>query len=74
MTEDTVPGMAEAVAARMDELAISPGEFAQEAELSRTALAKVRAGERRRYTVKTIRGVAGALDWPGDWYQRLVDP
>lgn len=69
---EIVPGMAEAIEHRMELLGMSPGEFAIQAGLSRTAVAHVRAGHRRAYQRRLTRGVAGALRWPNDWYARLL--
>lgn len=67
-----VPGMAEAVQKRAQALGLTPKTFAQHAHLTGPGLAHVRAGTRRKYEAKTIQGVARALRWPLDWYDRLV--
>lgn len=67
----TVPGMAEAVQARMDERGLSPGDFARLADVTPQGLAHVRQGRRKRYQSKIKFGVARALQWPPDWYERL---
>lgn len=67
-----VPGMRRAVEDRRAALDLTPTEFAQAAGLTLEGLARVRRGERRRYQEKTTRGVARALAWPVDWYDRLV--
>lgn len=71
MTEETVPGMAEAVEGRRRELRLRPGQFAQAAGLTPQGLDPVRKGIRRSYSEKTLDGVAQALRWPTDWYDRL---
>lgn len=67
-----VPGMAAAVEKRRKDLRLSPGAFADAAGLTRQALAPVRAGLRRGYQDVTINGVAEALRWERDWYDRLL--
>jgi hypothetical protein len=68
----TVPGMAEAVEARWQALRLTPGTFAEASGLTRQGLDPVRAGERRSYKRATILGVAKALHWRDDWYDRLL--
>lgn len=70
---DEVPGMSRAIDARRAALDLSPTEFAKAAGLTPEGLAPVRRGERRRYLAKTTSGVARALCWPNDWYQRLLN-
>lgn len=67
-----VPGMAERVESRRKELRLSPGDFAKRAGLTRQALADVRGGKRKQYQDVTINGVARALRWKTDWYERLL--
>lgn len=67
-----VPGMAEAVEKRAKELGLTPKSFAEHAKLTGPGLAPVRGGHRRGYEAKTLQGVARALRWPLDWYDRLV--
>lgn len=69
---DDVPGMAEAVEARRKRRKLSPGGFASAAGLTPTGLAPVRKGTRKDYSEKTTVGVARALRWPLDWYDRLL--
>jgi hypothetical protein len=69
---EIVRGMAERVEARRRELGLTPGAFAEAAELTGPALAHVRAGHRRKYLDSTIFGVARALRWKTDWYERLL--
>lgn len=64
--------MAEAVEKRRRDRGLSPGGFADAAGLTPQGLAPVRAGQRKRYEDKTIVGVAKALAWSMDWYDRLV--
>lgn len=72
MSEDLVDGMAERVEARLTERRLSPGGFAEAAGLTRQGLADVRKGRRKRYQAITIHGVAKALGWGPDWYERLL--
>lgn len=72
MPEESVPGMKEAVEARRVSRHLSPGEFASEAGLTEQGLAPVRRGARKAYQDKVRRGVAVALAWPLDWYDRLL--
>lgn len=67
-----VPGMAERVENRRKELRLSPGDFAGRAGLTRQALADVRGGKRKQYQDVTINGVARALRWKTDWYERIL--
>jgi transcriptional regulator with XRE-family HTH domain len=69
---DEVPRMAERVEARRRELGLAPGAFAERSGLTAPALAHVRAGRKRRYQESTIYGVARALRWRTDWYERLL--
>ena len=64
--------MAEAVEARRLVLGLNPGQFAEEAKLTRQGASHIRKGFRRRYQEDTIRGVAKALRWERDWYDRLL--
>lgn len=68
---ETVDGMAEAVESRRNALGLSPGDLAAAAGLTREGMRLVRAGHRRAYNDKTIFGVAAALRWRSDWYDRL---
>lgn len=65
--------MAEAVEARRIELGLDPGSFAESADLTREGVRTVRAGHRRKYNDRTIFGVARALKWRSDWYDRLLE-
>ena len=67
-----VPGMADAVEARRRALGLGPGDFAKFSGLTRQGLDDVRNGVRKRYLDKTINGVARALHWRDDWYERLA--
>ena len=69
---DEVPGMTAAVEARRQELGLTPDAFAAATGLTRTGASNVRRGERRDYQDKTITGVAVALRWKRDWYERLL--
>lgn len=71
MTE-TVPGMAEAIRRRAESRGLSPSRFAEAAGLTEPGLKPVRDGVRKQYALKTRRGVAVALGWPLDWYDRMV--
>lgn len=73
MSEEVVPGMAEAIEGRREQLHLSPGDFAHSAGLTAQGLAPVRRGYRRQYQAKVRNGVARALRWPTDWYSRLID-
>lgn len=70
---ETVPGMAEAVAARMNKLGLSPTELERASGLSNPQCLDVREGRRKRYMHKTRLGIARAFRWPLDWYDRLLD-
>lgn len=72
MTTDLVPGMAEAIEERRRSLGMTIGDFAAEAGLTRQGLDPVRRGERRQYNDRTILGVARALRWDHDWYDRIL--
>lgn len=71
--EQTVPGMSEAVEGRRKELRLRPGQFAEMAGLTPQGLDPVRKGYRRSYSDRTINGVADALGWPVDWYDRMLE-
>ncbi|HXH58430.1 hypothetical protein [Iamia sp.] len=64
--------MKDAVEQRRTALRLSPGAFAIAAELTRQGVSPVRAGRRRQYEDATIFGVATALRWEPDWYDRLL--
>lgn len=64
--------MAEAIQKRADQLGVNPSLFEELSNLTGPGLAPVRKGAKRAYQPKTIRGVAVALRWPLDWYERLV--
>ena len=72
VAEDEVPGMKEAIDARRAQRHLSPGQFAVAAGLTEQGLAPVRRGARRNYQDKVRRGVAVALAWPLDWYDRIL--
>lgn len=65
------PAMADAVDRRRLQLGMTPGDFATAAGLTRQGLDPVRKGELRKYNDRTILGVARALRWEPDWYERL---
>lgn len=69
---DTVPGMAEAINQRRKQLGLTPGQFATAAGLTRQGLGRVQKGVRAGYQDRTLLGVARALRWPADWYDRLL--
>lgn len=71
LVSDIVPGMADAIEARRNELGLSVGSLADAAGLTRQGLAPLRAGLCRAYNDATIFGLAGALRWPNDWYARV---
>lgn len=71
--DEPVPGMAECIQARCAELGLTPGGFADAAGLTRQGLTDVRSGRRKRYQGVTIYGVAKALRWKPDWYDRILD-
>lgn len=73
MADDEVPGMADAVRRRMAERGLSPTLFAEVAGVTTQGLDPVRAGARRNYSSKTRLGVARALGWPLDWYDRIIE-
>lgn len=64
--------MSEAVESRRQALGLSPGRFAEATGLTRQGAANVRSGKRRLYQDDTIHGVARALRWRRDWYERLL--
>lgn len=65
--------MAEAIEQRRKVLNLSVGELASAAGITAQALAGYRRGERRDSVAaeRTKRGLASALGWPADWYERL---
>lgn len=63
--------MADAIEARRLARQLSPGAFARAAGLTTQGLVPVRRGLRRDYHDKVRTGVARALGWPLDWYDRL---
>jgi transcriptional regulator with XRE-family HTH domain len=63
--------MADAIESRRRERRLSPSAFAIAAGVTPQGLAPVRRGERRNYQEKILTGVAAALWWPLDWYERL---
>lgn len=65
--------MAEAIEARRLARGLSPGQFARDAGLTAQGLVPVRRGYRREYHDKVRVGVARALHWPLDWYDRIRD-
>lgn len=72
MADNTVPGMREAIEARMTSEGLSPTALEAKAQLSNPMCVEVRAGTRKNYAFKTRIGFARALRWPADWYDRLV--
>lgn len=71
VAKDEVPGMAEAIEARRLDRQLSPTAFAKAAGLTTQGLVPVRRGLRRDYHDKVRTGVARALAWPLDWYDRI---
>jgi hypothetical protein len=65
--------MADRVERRRRELGLTPGAFAELAQLTAPALAHVRAGHRRKYQDSTIFGVARALRWRTNWYESMLE-
>lgn len=70
---ETIQGMAEAIEQRRRDLNLTVGELAAAAGITAQALAGYRRGERRDSVAaeRTKRGLASALGWPADWYERL---
>lgn len=64
--------MAEAIKGRMQQRGLTPSLFVELSGLTEPGLAPVRRGQRKRYAPRTIAGVATALRWPLDWYERLT--
>lgn len=64
--------MAEIVEDRRRSRGLSIDELARRADLTREQVTRVRKGDRRRYDERTIDGIAVALDWQLDWYDRLL--
>jgi hypothetical protein len=73
VAKSEVPGMARRVEARRRALGLTPGDFVKATGLSSQGAKNVRNGLRRDYLDDTIFGVARALRWTTDWYQRLLD-
>lgn len=71
MTE-IVNDLRDAIAARMKELDLSPGELAKQAGVSMPGLAHLRRGERRAYQVRLTAPVCRALGWTTDSIERLL--
>lgn len=71
MTDPVVPGMADAIERRRQAVGVGKGNLAKIAGVSRETLRPVLAGYRRAYNDETIFGLARALRWQNDWYQRL---
>lgn len=65
--------MREAIDRRMLEVGLtSLTAFARAAGLTANGLRPVRQGQYKRYPASTRVGVARALCWPGDWYERML--
>lgn len=72
--DEVVPGMAEAIERRARAMGLAEvGRFADMVGVTRQGLTPIRKGLRRQYEARTLVGVAEALRWPLDWYDRLVD-
>lgn len=71
---ETVPGMADAIEKRWPDRFKTVAEFAAAVGLSPPALLSYRRGERKDAvtTRPAKRQIAIALNWPLDWYDRLV--
>lgn len=63
--------MAKAIEERRESLGMSPTEMGRRADLSAEGLRNVRGGHERNYQYKVRLGVARALRWPLDWYDRF---
>src|SRR4051794_7135236 len=70
--EQIVPGLKEAIEARMAELGLTPTKFARAAGLTLPGLAPIRRGARRNYQDKLKLGVCRALHWTPDSVDRLL--
>lgn len=66
------PALRDAVAARMDDLEMSPTDFESATGLSGTALLNLRRGEIRRYQKRLTGPVCRALFWTPDSIDRLL--
>jgi transcriptional regulator with XRE-family HTH domain len=64
--------MAKAIEDRRRARQLSPSDFARQAGLTVQGIAPVRNGVRKGYQDKVRAGVARALAWPLDWYDRLL--
>ena len=64
--------LAEAVEQRRRELGLTIGDFAAAAGLTRQGLDPIRRGVVKQYEDRTLFGVARALRWAGDWYDRIL--
>lgn len=73
MTEEgLLDGLAEAVRTRMRELRLAPKDLEPRSGLTAQQWQHVRTGRRRNYQSRTIFGVAKALEWEPDWYDRIL--
>lgn len=66
-----LPGLAAAIERRRLAVGLGKGRLAAAAGLSREGLAPLLKGYRRAYNDSTIIGIARALRWEVDWYERL---
>lgn len=71
MSDQVVPGMADAIERRRLVLGLGKGQLASKAGLSREGLSPILKGYRRSYNDASVIGVARALRWQVDWYDRL---
>lgn len=63
--------MVEAFARRCDELRLTLNDLVDRSGLTRQGIANVKNGHERHYHKATIYGIAEALEWEPDWYDRL---
>lgn len=71
VSDEVLPGLAEAIERRRLAVGLGKGHLASAAGLSREGLAPLLKGYRRAYNDSTIIGLARALRWEVDWYERL---
>ena len=64
--------LAEIIERRRRELGLTIGAFASTAGLTRQGLDPIRRGVLKSYEDRTIFGIARALRWAPDWYDRIL--
>ena len=69
---EVVPGMADAIAERMQEFRLGPSDLARLAGVTPVGLMPLRKGYRRNYQNKLKWGVSNALRWPPDAIDRML--